>query len=109
LRRRELDDVKSCGLLLFADFGDSWPDRRENPRDERFGVLRAPDADALGFALWAASKRIMPAVDPAIDSCGDDIPIAAFLILAGVLKVEGWRAEQVIGGVRHVFEHDLMT
>ena len=68
-----------------------------------------PDDKTLGHALRAVSKRVVPAVEAAIDAHGDDIPIAAFLILADVLKAEGWRAEQLIGDVRHVFEHELMT
>jgi hypothetical protein len=49
----------------------------------------------------------MPAVKAAQGDRGDDIPIAAVLILADVLKAEGWRAEQLVNGVRFVFEHEL--
>jgi hypothetical protein len=68
-----------------------------------------PDVNAISFALWGAAKHVMPAVEAAIDTHGDDIPIATFLILADVLKADGWGAEQLIAGVRHVFEHDLMA
>jgi hypothetical protein len=68
-----------------------------------------PDDIALGHALWVASTCVLPAVAAAIDNNGDDIPIATFLILADVLKAEGWRADQLIDGVRYVFEHDLFA
>jgi hypothetical protein len=51
----------------------------------------------------------MPVVEAAIAAHGDDIPIAAFLVLADVLKADGWRADELIRGVRHVFERELMT
>ena len=74
-----------------------------------WAVAPPPTPTPSAFAFWAASKRVMPSVRAATDAHGDGIPIAAFLILADVLKAGGWCAQQLVHGVRCVFEHELMT
>src|SRR4029077_12340337 len=88
--------IRSAVFFRAILFTDGWAraGREKYPRDEQSGLSHTPLRRRPRACAWGASKRVMPAVEAAIDAHGDDIPIAVFLIITDVLKAGGWRTHE---------------